>query len=187
MSREDRREAFLRSATELINTGGIGAFSFEALAEDLGVAKTLPYAYFETKDEVLVALFERVVGAADAAVAAVVAAGGPVESVVRDSLEVWFDKVRSEGRLLAGLLDGRAVPGLAPTIRQRDKQSHKLWHDYVVAELGATDAAAHVLASMLNRSATGLVELWVERHANRGALVDAFVAAAVAAADALRS
>jgi AcrR family transcriptional regulator len=186
MKREDRRAALLQAAEELIDERGIGAFGFEALAEAAGVAKTLPYAYFESKDEVLLALFDRVIGGLDAEVEAVARSGGSFEEVVRGSLEVWFDAVRDEGRLLAGLLDGRAVPGLAPAIRRRDRASHKLWHDVVVEHLGLGDPSAHVLAAILNESATGVVQLWVARRGSRAELVETFVLATLGAAAALR-
>lgn len=185
MSRPHRKAALLEIAARLINERGISELSFEAMADAGDVAKTLPYAYFQSKDEVLLTLFEQVIGALDERVRAVVDSGHDLETIIRDSLDVWFEAVRTDGRLLEALLDGRAVAGLAAAVRQRDLASHKLWHDVVVEHLDLVDTEAHVLAAMLNESATGIVTLWVSRRGSKKALVDAFVAAALGAAAAL--
>lgn len=185
MSREDRRRFLVETAAALVDAGGAGALSFEALAEAAGVAKSLPYAYFESKDEILLELFDRVIGGIDGQVEAVVAAGGDFEEVISRSLGVWFDAVRDHGRLVGALLDARAVPGLAAAVRRRDRASQKLWHDLVVERFGLADPDAHLLASALNTTATATVELWVSKRGSRAALVGGFCAMAVAAAEAL--
>jgi AcrR family transcriptional regulator len=186
MSRAARRADLLRTAAALVNERGIGALTIEALAEAAGVAKTLPYAYFDSKDDVLLALFDDVIGDIDHRIADAVATGGEFETIIRRSLDIWFEAVRSDGRLLEGLLDGRAFDGLAVAIRARDRTSHKLWHDVVVEHLDLIDSQAHVLAAVLNNSATGVVDLWVRRRGSKAELVDAFVVAALGAAEALR-
>src|SRR5690349_1167466 len=113
MSRAAREEAFLDAAAGIIESGGVGALSFEAMASASGVAKTLPYAYFESIDDVLVTLFERVIGGVDAAIDDVLAASElPFGEIVEQALTVWFDAVSAHGRLVGALLDGRAHPGL---------------------------------------------------------------------------
>ena len=186
MSREDRREFLLDTAASLVEQGGVGAVSFESVADAAGVTKSLPYAYFEAKDEILLTLFERVIGRLDAEVEEVLEGDGDFEEIVRRSLDVWFDAVRDHGRLVAALLDGRSVSGLDAAIRRRDRQSHKRWHDLVADRFGLSDPDAHVLAAMLTTTATAVVELWVRRKGPRAGLVDAFVAMAVGAADGLR-
>ena len=71
MSREDRRSFLLETAAALVEQGGAGALTFEAVADAAGVTKSLPYAYFESKDEILLILFDRVIGGLDAEVEAV--------------------------------------------------------------------------------------------------------------------
>ena len=185
MTRGDRRTFLVDTAAALVDNGGAGALSFESLADAAGVAKSLPYAYFESKDEILVELFDRVIGQIDADVEAVVNAGGDFEDVLARALDVWFDAVRDHGRLVGALLDARAVPGLAAAVSRRDRASHKLWHDLVVERFGLRDPEAHLLAAMLNTTATATVALWVTKKGSRAALVAGFCGMALAAAEAL--
>ena len=182
MTREDRRRWLLDAATALVEQGGVGAVTFEAVADAAGVAKTLPYAYFDSKDEILLTLFDRVIGELDDQVEAVLAGGGEFADVVRRSLDVWFDAVRDHGRLVGALLDGRSVAGLDAAIRRRDRQSLKQWHDLVADRFHLDDPEAQVLAAMLTSTATAVVELWARRKGTRAGLVDAFVAMAEGAA-----
>ena len=186
MSRERRREFLVDTAAALVDRDGAGALSFEALADAAGVAKTLPYAYFDSRDEVLLTLFDRVIGELDAQVEGRLRSDAPFEDIVRASLGVWFDAARDHGRLVGALLDARSVPGLAAAIRRRDRASHKLWHDVVAERFGLDDRAAHVLAAMLNSTATATVGLWIARRGTREGLIDSFVVMANGAADALR-
>lgn len=178
MSREDRRSFLLKTAATLLEQGGASAVTFEAVADAAGVTKTLPYAYFESKEEILLLLFDEVIGGLDAEVEAILAGGGDFADIVRRSLDVWFDAVKGHGGLVGALLDGRSVAGLDEAIRRRDRQSQKLWHDLVADRFHLADREAHVLAAMLNTTATALVELWVRRKGSRASLVDTFVAMA---------
>src|SRR5687768_18333755 len=112
MSREDRRSFLLKTAATLLEQGGASAVTFEAVADAAGVTKTLPYAYFDSKEEILLLLFDEVIGGLDAEVEAILAGGGAFPEIVRRSLDVWFDAVKDHGGLVGALLDGRSVAGL---------------------------------------------------------------------------
>jgi AcrR family transcriptional regulator len=53
----ERREAILAAAGALLSDEGIDAFSMAALGKRAGIAKGTLYLYFETREEVLLALF----------------------------------------------------------------------------------------------------------------------------------
>ena len=184
MSREQRHANLLETAAAIVAQEGAGSLSFESLASAAGVAKSLPYAYFASPEEVLLALFDDVIGAVDAEIAGVVRAGGAFDAVLRSALDVWLDAARDHGRLLGALLDGRGVPGLQAAIARRDRASLQLWRGVVVDRFEVDDVDALVLAAMLTSTATAVVELWVRKKAPRPALADSFVAAARAAAEA---
>jgi len=182
MTREARRASLLDAAAALIDEAGAGALTFDTMAAAAGVATSLPYAYFSSRDEVLVTLFDLVIGGLDEQVKAALERDDDFETVVRRSLDVWFDAARDHGRLVGALLDAGAVPGLAAAVRRRDQGSHDLWRDLVASRFSLGDREAHVLAAMLNRTATATVELWLARRGSRHDLVDAFVAMAAGAA-----
>jgi AcrR family transcriptional regulator len=186
MSREARRARFLDAASEVVETGGVAALSFESIASTAGVAKTLPYAYFDSVDEILLTLFDRVIGAVDARIESILAGDEPFGRVVAQALGTWFDAARDHGPLVRALLDGQAHPGLAEAIRRRDRASHKRWHDLVADRFALDDRDAHLLAAMLTSTATATVGLWASRRGSRTALVDGFVRMAEAAAIALQ-
>lgn len=187
MRREDRRAFLLDTAAALIDQGGVGALSFESLAEAADVTKTLPYAYFESKDEILLTLFDHVIGRLDDQVEALLDSDADFETIVEQSLDVWFSAAKDHGRLVGALLDGRSVPGLAAAVRRRDRASSKLWHDLLAERFGLRDSEAHVLAAMLNTTATATVELWINKKGSRANLIEAFVKMAASAAEGLQS
>ena len=53
----ERREAMLAAAGVLLRTTGFEGFSMSALARQAGIAKGTLYLYFETREEVLLALY----------------------------------------------------------------------------------------------------------------------------------
>ncbi len=187
MSREDRRASLLEVAASIVDHRGAGALTFDALATGAGVAPSLPYAYFGSKEDLLLVLFDQVIGALDDQVEAVLAdPETDFEGLVRRSLDVWFVAATEHGRLVGALLGGASLPGLRAAVARRDRSSHERWHDAVAERLGLDDPAAHLLAAMLNRTATATIELWLSRASSRDDLTERFVAMAHGAAAGLR-
>lgn len=184
MTRAARRDALLDAAAGLVADGGVASLRFDALAHAAGVAPSLPYAYFEDVDEILLTLFDRVIGELDDRVAELAAGDDDLPTLLADALAVWFDAVRDHGRLVGALLDGAATPALAAAVRRRDLASHKRWREVLLANTDADGADVEVLAAMVNVTATATVQLWVGRRGSRAALTEAFVRAVVAAAGA---
>ncbi len=58
-SREERREQLLDAALTLIDGGGFGAFTIEAVAREADLAKTVVYATFGNQEELLRSLVAR--------------------------------------------------------------------------------------------------------------------------------
>ncbi len=58
-SREERREQLLDAALALIDAGGFGAFTIEAVAREADLAKTVVYATFGNQEELLRSLIAR--------------------------------------------------------------------------------------------------------------------------------
>ena len=187
MRREDRRASFLDVAAAIVEEGGAGALTLDSLAARAGVAPSLPYAYFDSKEELLLLLFEDVIGGLDEQVEAVLADGAAgFDELVRRSLDVWFVAAQEHGRLVGALLGGAGLPGLRAAVARRDDASHQRWHDVVTERFDLADPAGHLFAAMLNRSATATIELCLSGRGSQEALVEAFVAMAGGAAAGLR-
>lgn len=58
-SREERREQLLDAALSIVDTQGFGAFSIEAVAREVNLAKTVVYASFDNPQDLLLALVDR--------------------------------------------------------------------------------------------------------------------------------
>ena len=58
-SREERREQLLDAALSVIDAGGFGAFTIEAVAREADLAKTVVYATFGNQEELLRSLIAR--------------------------------------------------------------------------------------------------------------------------------
>lgn len=99
--REDSRDRILAAAVKLFARHGYGSTSVRMIANEAGVAQGLLYNYFDGKEGLLRAVFER--GRADvaeslSASAAERTAHGEVERLVRSALEI-VDRHREFWRL----------------------------------------------------------------------------------------
>lgn len=191
LSRDERRRMLLEAAEAIIERRGVGACTLDAIATEAGVAKSLPYAYFASIDDVLVTVFDDVIGSLDEGVSETVVAGLDdrvgFAVILERALARWFEEVGARGRLIGALLDGGGVPALREAVQARDRRSDKLWHDVCVDLLGLDDPDADVLSSLINRGATGLIDLWVVHgRSDRFALTASYVAAMQGAARELR-
>lgn len=119
--REATRQKLLDAAALVFAEVGLDAASVEAVCERAGFTRGAFYSNFETKDELMLALTERVAGQKLAEVAAKVRElqerGEELEpaALVRRLLDVAFDK--KEGILLTSEIRARAMrdPRLAET------------------------------------------------------------------------
>ncbi|WP_194396436.1 TetR/AcrR family transcriptional regulator [Microbacterium atlanticum] len=119
--REATRQKLLDAAAEVFAELGLDAASVEVICERAGFTRGAFYSNFETKDELMLALTERVAGEKIDAVAARVAElqsqGQDLEAgaLVRQLLDVAFD--REHGILLTSEIRTRAMrdPRLAAT------------------------------------------------------------------------
>ena len=119
--REATRQKLLDAAAEVFAEVGLDAASVEAICERAGFTRGAFYSNFETKDELMLALTERVAGEKIDAVAARVAElqsrGEDLEAgaLVRQLLDVAFDG--EHGILLTSEIRTRAMrdPRLART------------------------------------------------------------------------
>lgn len=71
------------AALDLFATQGYATTSVQQIVEAAGVTKGAMYHYFQSKDDLLFAIYDRMLALQKAHLDEIVAAGGPVEDVVR--------------------------------------------------------------------------------------------------------
>jgi AcrR family transcriptional regulator len=83
------------AALDLFATQGYATTSVQQIVEAAGVTKGAMYHYFQSKDDLLFAVYDRMLALQKAHLDQIVAAGGPVEDVVRavcvDVVETTID------------------------------------------------------------------------------------------------
>jgi AcrR family transcriptional regulator len=71
------------AALDLFSTQGYATTSVQQIVEAAGVTKGAMYHYFQSKDDLLFAIYDRMLALQKSHLDRIVAAGGPVEDVVR--------------------------------------------------------------------------------------------------------
>jgi AcrR family transcriptional regulator len=116
------RARLVEAATELFVERGVGGTSLQAIADRLGVTKAAVYHQFATKDEIVLAVAERIIvrlgGIADAAESA----PGPNEAVI-STIAGLADLVVNE-RGLASIF--RTDPAMAHILEAHEPYVHQI-------------------------------------------------------------
>jgi AcrR family transcriptional regulator len=172
MTREDRRAFLLDAAVRVLHHHPLADLSFELVADEAGVSKTLPYSYFESPAEIAIALFDRVVGGVDAASEALVATEFDFDEKVRGSLHLWCDMIAADGGLVLSLLNGRAVSAIRPLLDARDTRAEAMWSNAIAAEFDVAKADAEFLGAVVTASATAALYQWSARRLDRDEVLD---------------
>jgi TetR/AcrR family transcriptional repressor of nem operon len=135
LGRMDTRDKILNSAQRLMQTRSYHGFSFQDIADDVGIRKASLYHYFGSKDEIAVAVLSR---AADWAKSQMerVKDRDPIER-----LEAYFDMFRTihgkaermcPGGSFAGVFD--AVSSSVQAASHRFAKMHVAWIEDIIRE-----------------------------------------------------
>ncbi len=181
---EDRRSALVDAAVRVLQHRVMADLSFEAVADEAGVSKTLPYRYFDSPAEIAVALFDRVVGMTDQATDYVLGSDLDFDEKVRATLNLWCDAIESGGHLVQRVLEAKAVAALQPLIAQRDLHAVEVWSQALAREFSLDATDAEFLAVFLTAAATSSLSHWSDHNLDRKDVIERFVQAARAAAQA---
>lgn len=175
MRAEDRREHFLQVTAELIAERGVEAVTMEAVAAAAGVSKGLGYAYYENRNDLLLAVIEREMGALDARVGAALASAEGFEESIRAAVRAWMDVLKERGALLRELLQADLPAG--PLEQRRAdtfRRAQDFFGDMAAAEFGVPPRKARVVAAVMLAGLRGIVDRW-RAGDNRKLLEDTFV------------
>ncbi len=177
MTKVARREALLDAAEGVLQRHVLAELSFELVADEAGVSKSLPYRYFESPAEIASAVYTRRIGTIDATIDEIVASSVGFDAKLRATLDLWCDAISTDGRLVGTLLDGKAVAAVRPLIEARDAHARRVWRSAITDEFGVAAADAALLATMLTAAATEALRHWAARELDRDQFIADFVRA----------
>jgi AcrR family transcriptional regulator len=164
----------------LVLAGGVGALTMERLAEEAGVAKTVPYSHFSNSTGALLAVLERHWHALDERLGRIAEREGLAVMVfLREYGTVYLGEVAAERLLLRRLLQAARLDDAARTaIRKRQEQriralARALERDLLLGPEDSRTLATFVLGAL---GALGAREY--RSQAERQRVIDAFVRSA---------
>ena len=121
------------AALDLFATQGYATTSVQQIVEAAGVTKGAMYHYFQSKDDLLFAIYDRMLSLQKAHLDRIVAGGGPVEDVVRD---VCVDVVETSIDFLPeGTVFFRSMHMLTEPRRKEVTRRRREYHDAFAALL----------------------------------------------------
>lgn len=137
-SGDDREQAILSTLESLLEGRSLADISVDDLAKGAGISRPTFYFYFRSKNAVLIALMERVMGEADAALEALMA------NPPTDRNEFW--------RAGIGVFYStfRAHRGLAPSMaaaRYTNTEARELWSTFMQRSIDHTTRVIETLRS----------------------------------------
>jgi AcrR family transcriptional regulator len=170
LSREARREQLLDAAAQLLIERGATAVTMERVAEWAGVSKALPYSHFDNSDDVLVALYQRVVGALGQRVLDALHDPGSDDDRIALVVRVYLDAVAEQGPILRAVTTpGSRTSELADGERRVGPRFvARMLRDHFDLDEQRAKAVAPVLLAGL----TGAVSAWADRVATRAQAED---------------
>jgi AcrR family transcriptional regulator len=156
-SGDDRELAILETAERLLEDRPLAEISVDDLAKGAGISRPTFYFYFSSKDAVLLTLLERVIGQADADLAAL-QANPPKERIAfwRAGISVFYSTFRAH----------RVMVGPATVARYTNPAVRELWSAFMQRSIDHTTGVieavrargeapdnlpAHELATSLNQ------------------------------------
>lgn len=154
LTREDRRDALLDAAVELVVSGDPDVVSMEAVAERAGVSRPLVYKHFANRGELLAAVYQREATLLHRELAAEVGAAATVEEMFRTLIRGALQAAAERGHVFSAL---RSAGGRSHELRReqrgRDVETVRAFAGRAMRELGldrrhATATTATLLAAI---------------------------------------
>ena len=154
LTRDERRDALLDAAVELVTSGDVEAVSMETVAERVGVSRPLVYKHFANRSELLAAVYRREARGLHRRLAREVAAAESVDGMFRALIHGSLHAAGERGRVFAAL---RSAGGWNRELRReqraRDVDTVRAFAARAERELGiahreAMTATATLLATI---------------------------------------
>lgn len=136
-SGDDREAAILATAEKLLETVAFADISIDDLASGAGISRPTFYFYFASKDDVLLALLDRLVQRSEAAIAGLTPSADAVRQGWRDALAVYLDTFAAQRGVALACADARFRN---PRVREEWDRATALWVDNTAAGIEAERA-----------------------------------------------
>jgi AcrR family transcriptional regulator len=165
MARADRERQMLEVAERIFAERGYQAASMDDIAEGVGVSKPMLYAYFGSKDGLLLACIRRVRAELREVTTTAITDGGSPSELLRRGLVAHFRFVDAHTRAWAILRTEAALagPAAAEVEEIRNQQARLIAESIARVAPGIDPLLVDAYAQMLV-GATERVSLWRERH-----------------------
>jgi AcrR family transcriptional regulator len=161
--RDFKRERVLEEATKLFYERGFQGSSIDAIAERLSVTKPFIYTYFENKQALLVALYERAVGDLNAGVDKIFSVDHAPEKQL-ELLVKFYVRQNIESRELTAIFlneERNLSPEILAEIREKHREFDRKLTNLI--RRGVNSGVFHVEdAGLASLSISGMVR-WVHR------------------------
>lgn len=161
LDRDDRRDALLNAAADLVSSGDVEAVSMEAVAEKAGVSRPLVYKHFSNKTELLEALYAREAAALHEEIGADVAKARTLEEMFRALVRGSLAAQASRGATFAAL---RSAAGKSDDRRReqrsRDRTTLRFFVRRAVREFDLPESQARAAVSILLGAIESVLSAW---------------------------
>lgn len=158
----------------IIGEAGVEAVTMDVVAARAGVSKALTYAYFDNRDQLLAALYEREIGVLERRATRAMQEATTFEGFLRGGVVAWFDVLEKRGAVLSLLVHARLG------VIQESRQSvtgliEAFWAKLIETEFGLGPCESAAASSILVGGLLWLVDMWLAGHAPREDLTETFV------------
>lgn len=164
---EVRTQHLLDAAAAVIVESGVDALTMESVAERAAVSRALSYFYFESRTELLRALYNREFGRLYDAMLPAYEKEGTLEERLRAGVQAYFDVVANRYELFATL--NSAIDG--PEFRRDRRQRYRAWEQYVAILVGdefeLPPTTSRILARLFIDVVARCALLWKRDRLNR--------------------
>lgn len=138
------RDRILDAAVDIAATDGVLSLGVDNVNRRAGVSKGAFFYHFKSKDEMVMAMLDKVLQEFDVRIAARVAEGLPVLEVLVD---LAIAEVRERGALIGSLV---AAISIDPSLAERVIQSSRRWHEQACCQSGLGPQASMLLHLLLD-------------------------------------
>jgi AcrR family transcriptional regulator len=185
LNRAAREASLLDAAAEIVCDEGVEALTMEGVADRAGVNKALVYRFFQNRDAVLLALWDRETSIFDGLIEQAVGPKETLEEKLYAIVEVWLDEMEAGGGALGRLYpEGVGPPVLDERRWRRTAGIVDFFAGLFAADYRISRQDAIIVASVLVAGSVGLNALWAGGRFSRRKLSDTFVRACIGAVEA---